>query len=538
MAINITVGINKVTKRMTILTNQTTISTLTSLPSQNTQILNLPTLTSIITSSSTTSSLLSTIQANISTTTNATTTNDLLTNSTSIIDTTIKTTKYLPTFSVNTDFCRINHHSSLCNYVAICIFLGYLLRLFVLPFVKFRIEKLKHQVRGDYNFSLVWLWLIATIPFIDVIEFFASSNAEIYTRTITMFNVIILVFTLYTISVYIYYYGHTKDNYRNYVISITFIMLWIILVSLRSIMFKHDKRHLLQSKSLGREGNIFSLYMPIYIAFATVQVFKNTTNLTGRCLTHASFSFWLLSSFFLSSYQLVISSHRYDYIMYRTFFEISTLLVILFQNIYYRDGRHQRQLINTISNDDQEMISNTPSSSIFKTKKVSKLFDPFSKEISKSGYLYFKDDDNIIDESKINPNKLSVVKTNTDEDEIYFDKNQITNKLRNTASSAKVSSIDYNDSLQSAETTEVECNANNSKTSNLRKKIGIFFSYTDSRLWVMVLCTFCVIYYFFAYIMLLRSVQRTFFVIAAPLVHPIAILIGIASRNICLTNSK
>jgi hypothetical protein len=519
MAVNITGGTNQTIDVMSTVLNATSfISNDILITSQTTKILN-----SITTLTSSSSTFLST---------NITTTNDTFSN------TTFKTTKYMPTFSVNTDYCRINHHSSLCGYVAVCIFIGYLLRLLVLPFVKFRIDKLKHQVRGDYNFSLLWLWLIATIPFIDIIEFFASSNFEVYTRTITMLNVVVLVFTLYTISVYIHYYGHTKENYRNYVISITFIMLWIILVSLRSIMFKHDKRELLQGKKISHEGNLFSIYIPIYIAFATVQVFKNTTNKTGRCLTHASFSFWLLSSFFLSAYEIVISSHRYDYIMYRTFFEISTLLVILLQNIYYQDSRHQRQLINTMSIDDQEMISNPEMSSSNKpkNKKVPKLFDPFSKEISNSGYLYFKDEDNIIDESKLNPKKLSVIKTNADDDEIYFDKNQTANKLSNTASpkSVKVSSIEYNDSLQSEEVTEVECDASNSRSYNLRKKIGIFFSYTDSRLWVMLLSAFCVIYYLFAYIMLIKSVQRSFYVYAAPLVHPIAIFIAIASRRFCL----
>ena len=136
--------------------------------------------------------------------------NNSILNSTSII----KTTKNIPVFSINKNFCLSNHRTSFCNYMAISIFLGYFLRLFVIPFVKFRIEKLKHQLRADYNFSLTWLWLIATIPFIDIIEFIASSNTEIYTRTISMFNVIMLVFALYTISVYIYYYGHTKDNYK------------------------------------------------------------------------------------------------------------------------------------------------------------------------------------------------------------------------------------------------------------------------------------------------------------------------------------
>lgn len=529
---------NQTINEMPILLNETSIQTNeTSILKQTSKILNSIFSSSVRTITSPSPLLSTSLSTFLSA--NRTTTNNFFSNSTSILNTTFKTTKYMPTFSVNTDYCRINHHSSLCSYVAMCIFIGYLLRLLVLPFVKFRIDKLKHQVRGDYNFSLLWLWLIATIPFIDIIEFFASSNFEVYTRTITMLNVVVLVFTLYTISIYIYYYGHTKDNYRNYVTSITFIMLWILLVSIRTIMFKHDKRELLQGKKTSHEGNLFSIYIPIYIAFATVQVFKNTTNKTGRCLTHASFSFWLLSSFFLSAYEVVISSRRYDYIMYRTFFEISTLLVILLQNIYYQDSRHQRQLINTISNDDQEMISNPESSSSkrSKAKKVPKLFDPFSKEISNSGYLYFKDEDNIIDESKLNPKKLSVIKTNADDDEIYFDKNQTANKLSNTASpkSVKVSSIEYNDSLQSEEVTEVECDSSNSRSYNLRKKIGIFFSYTDSRLWVMLLSAFCVIYYLFAYVMLIKSVQRSFFLYAAPLAHPIAILIAIASRRFCLT---
>ena len=187
-----------------------------------------------------------TLLASNSTTATTTTTSKEI----SFFNTTQKISKYIPTFFVKTDYCQTSHYKSFCNIIAILICIGYFLRLFIIPFIKIRIEKLKHQLRADYNFSIVWLWLISTIIFIDLVEFFAATNTEIYTRTITLFNTVTLVFSLYTISVYIYYYGFTKDNYKNYIASLFFVMLWLTLIILRSIIAAGERKQLMKTGTI------------------------------------------------------------------------------------------------------------------------------------------------------------------------------------------------------------------------------------------------------------------------------------------------
>lgn len=171
---------------------------------------------------------------------------------------------------VSTDYCEIVHRKAFCEYLSLCIFLGYLLRICVMPFVIYRIEKLKSLLRGDYNFSLTWFWLIATLTFIDLIEYVATGNDEVYTRVISYINLIILLSILYAICKYIFYYGLNKDNYRNFLISISFIVFWIALIALRNMISKNEKKN--QTKNSGKTGSLFPLYMFVFAGFACVQV--------------------------------------------------------------------------------------------------------------------------------------------------------------------------------------------------------------------------------------------------------------------------
>lgn len=227
---------------------------------------------------------------------------------------------------------------------------------------------------------------------------------------------------------------------------------------------------------------------------------------------------------------------------YRTFFEISTLLVILIQNIYYGDSRHQRQLISTIANEDQEMTINPSSSKIVKknnkknSKKSKNTENPLTKELSNSAYFYFNDPDNIIDENKLRKAEptFQTIKATADDDEIYFDKNQVATKINGKPDSnpSNETTVDFNDSLQANEH-EINIRPNIRRQNLLRRKIGIFFSYSNSKVWIMVLCAFCSVYYIFAYITLVRAVERSFLLFVVPLVHPAAVLLAWANKKCC-----
>jgi hypothetical protein len=223
-----------------------------------------------------------------------------------LLTTLIETKEHKPSiFLVEADTCDKSHNSHYCNYISLCILLGYLCRPLIMPFVLLRIEKLNYNLRNDYNFSLSWLWTVATIGFIDILEYFiAKPENNAYSPMINFCNVIHVLLTLIVIIRYITYYGFNKTNYSNLIISTTFVTAWIAILILRESINGH-------AKSIKPP---LALYMIVYLLFASIQVFKNVSNETGRCLTHASFFFYLTSCFFLSSYQISINGTYFDYI--------------------------------------------------------------------------------------------------------------------------------------------------------------------------------------------------------------------------------
>jgi len=172
-----------------------------------------------------------------------------------------------PSFFLSTEYCiESNHPKAYCDYVATCIFIGYILRLFIMPFVILRIEKLGRNIRSEYNFSLTWLFLIATIPYIDVVEYLTTGDPFAYSRFINIINFVHFVFTVHAIVRYNYYYGFEKSNFRNLSISIAFIIVWM------AIAISHmASNNALKARSQPMYAPIF-FYWILFLLFAVVQV--------------------------------------------------------------------------------------------------------------------------------------------------------------------------------------------------------------------------------------------------------------------------
>lgn len=406
---------------------------------------------------------------------------------------------------VQADTCIKAHNEHYCNYISLCILLGYFCRPFVMPFVLHRVEKLNYNLRNDYNFSLSWLWTVATIGYIDILEYFvAKPENNAYSPVINLFNVIHVLITLAVIIRYITFYGFSKTNYSNLVISVIFKIIWLTMLILR--VSGHNK--LIKPP--------LSLYLIVYVLFASIQIFKNVSNGTGRCLTHVSFGFYLTSCFFLSSYQISINDNYFNYIHYKNFFEICTLVVILLQNVYYGDKKYENHSLIIMDN-----VTDNSSNRL--------------KERTNSGVIYFQEEDNVINEEKILNNRSESFKEN---DEDVFDKGIYLSKINKTKSSImkifNPISIDTNDRLQN-ETSVYEETTQPAKNNDLsfrtRQKTGIFFSYIPSLTWKMILTMFCILYYAFAFITLLRAVKFNYFLILCPSIHPFVILVALIYKK-------
>jgi hypothetical protein len=159
---------------------------------------------------------------------------------------------YEPSVFPSIKYCLKNHNQTFCNYVSFLIFMGYVIRLFVLPFIIIRIYRLKFD--HDYNFSLIWLWSISSYIFLDIIEYICAFNTQLYTKTISVINLAYFISSIALILIHLYYHC-LKLNLIQFFISIFFLLLWILVAILRATSI-----------------NITQFYIAIYFVFASAQV--------------------------------------------------------------------------------------------------------------------------------------------------------------------------------------------------------------------------------------------------------------------------
>jgi hypothetical protein len=205
---------------------------------------------------------------------------------------------------------------------------------------------------------------------------------------------------------------------------------------------------------------------------------------------------------------------------------MTTLIVILLQNVYYGDGqtKQKEQIENVlqVNNEvfEQEMKANPKTHEIFNLNEM--------PTTSNSAYFYFKDAENVIDENTLrrdNNKDNNPVSNANDEDETYFDRDHLTSKIVGLPSSGSSfmnlfkakTTVDYNDTLQ-------QQSQQSTDTRKQQKKTGIFFAYTTNKRWQFVLCSFSLGFYIYALVVLVNAVGRTpFSLFICPFWHSIVI---------------
>lgn len=274
----------------------------------------------------------------------------------------------LGVFFVHTDECvHVEGNSSAyCHYVAFIIFLGYLFSLLVLPLTLNRMHTLKNKFRNQYNLSFNWLCALLLVSAIDLMEFMMSRDSRVF----SIFIVLILTgYFFLSILTLISHFNVTAINgtRRTNMISISAsVVVFLAIVILR-----------LLSKTIQGEVNLeghrrFNLikFMPYYLVYAFlggVQVLNNFKHSCARCFTNLGYAAWVLGAFCLSFYSLILpASPAYDYIHYRNYFLMTSILFILLQDVYFLlnrlSERETRQYLNSITSNKMYPISSTTAS--------------------------------------------------------------------------------------------------------------------------------------------------------------------------------
>ncbi len=303
---------------------------------------------------------------------------------------------------------------------------------------------------------------------------------------------------------------------------------------------KKEANHVFDWLPRGFELNYFTCRTDL---FCCLKIINNTLKTNAKCLSYTSYALWLLSTFFHTSYQMLIDNKTKSttsYIHYKGFFEMTTLVVILLQNIYYGDKQtRQKEQIEKVLQVNNELFAQE-----MKTQPKTRTIFQLNKDAStsNSAYFYFKDVDNIIDENTISRGDTNLVNNNpteaiNDEDDIdIFDKDHLTSKVMGSQSMTSSflnlfkskTPVDYNDELQQKQDDHQSMPKNQTQSTTIRpKKTGILFAYTNNKLWKLVLCIFSLAYYIYALVVLINVVGRTpFTLFVCPFLHSVVISIA------------
>lgn len=207
-------------------------------------------------------------------------------------------------------------------------------------------------------------------------------------------------------------------------------------------------------------------------------------------MTNTAYALWFVSSFMLGFYSDILPKRpAYDYIHYRNYFLISTIIVIILQDLNF--ARLKRA--NSLSKK-----SNIKTISMKQFPKASEQ-DSTDKQMG-SKYQGLNYIESVFDEA-------AQTKTNINDDEVtYFDVEQFASKGNKSVDDGLFTE---NDLIQTKEMTKLEL---------------FYFKYKNvlTILFVIVL----IVQLLYSIILLFKSVTFSHFKLITPFIHPVTILIA------------
>lgn len=225
----------------------------------------------------------------------------------------------------------------------------------------------------------------------------------------------------------------------------------------------------------------------------------------ARCLTNISYALWFLGSFMLGFYSdLLPKRPSYDYIHYRNYFLLTTLIVIILQDLYYmrfygKNAQNEAQ-VKTISMKNFNASQREHKPSILQMG-------------SKYQGLNYVD-------TAFDPVTAHKNLTEEEEEETYFDVEQFGTKGKKSVKEANA----INDEELVLSRTKSKCEIFTERYKNFLLAIFVLF---------------LVAHLIYSTIALFRSVTFSHFTILTPLIHPFTIIFAVVFKNYgykCVSN--
>ena len=231
-----------------------------------------------------------------------------------------------------------------------------------------------------------------------------------------------------------------------------------------------------------------------------LKVLSNAKNKFARCFTNLSYALWILGVFSMNYYSTILPKHPlYDYIHYRNYFLITTIVVILLQDLnFIRIKFSQNPVEKNLKTISLKQFNNQSGKS-------------YMKPSAESGELDFVE--NAFD-TGITP-KFTKKSNDNEEEEVCFDVEEY-----NTQGKSKLSSYSENVLI------DPKISMNYSKFSRFQRYIE-----NNSTNLIILFAITLFILYMFATIFFLKLVMFSYYKYITLFVHPIIILISIVFKN-------
>ncbi|RNA40961.1 hypothetical protein BpHYR1_044484 [Brachionus plicatilis] len=263
-------------------------------------------------------------------------------------------------FLVSIQKCSESNPTVYCKYSASLITFGHLCLLFYFPLMFYRMSKLGNRFRNHYNLSFLWLCSLILMFSIDILEFLVTHDQNLYSMVIISATILNITLGFIFSFKYIRTYSKNGAIYKQ-ILTIAFsVSLFVIIIVARVI----TRKSLLKINKYDQE--------------TYTKVHQNIRNNFARTMTNSSYALWILGSFFFIFYSSILPiDPAYDFIHLRNYFLLTTLIVIISQDIYfYRqkkslDNRLNGFMLKNIKPDMQTNLASNPS----KQEKILKFTD-------------------------------------------------------------------------------------------------------------------------------------------------------------------
>jgi hypothetical protein len=408
---------------------------------------------------------------------------------------------------VSIDACSKEKPKFFCHFASFLILIGYLLHLSVFPTIFFKMKKLSSEFAKSYNLSFLWLCTILLINIIDLLEFIIIGDKRVFSILIVFIICFNVLFCLLTIIEYMRNYATEGTFYRNCLATIFSVCLFLIILFARlwsnKNLINFSRKYKISTSS--SESSLmfyvinthFFLYYFVYGLFGTVQIFQNSRNEFVKCFNDLAYMNWLIGSCLQLYYSSILPYEpTYDYIHYKNYFFITTILIIILQDVYLKKYKTSFKLENT-------------------TKNIR------MKEFDKTGNKFISDDyqsiNNIFNES---------VQNKDEEEDVLFDLHQFNKNKQNQ-------NVVNNNLFVLSNTYEENYNSFKPRTATINKNQSVFETFKrNNKSKLSLLGIFLIVFLIiFTTIVLFNSVTMSYFLVITPLLHPFAIIFSMILKR-------